>query len=218
MDREIDAKKLYQYMVSYMKVYYDISTEMDAFSKIRQTMDDQLWDTLCYIIPLLCRQVIHEALRHEPIIVTSHPDLLIFGDIHGNFNDIYYINRHYISNSKYDHYRFVFLGDYVDRGPKSVEVVVFLFTCKLMDPHRFILLRGNHEVQKVNKKYGFQALVEYIFKDNYVKSLDITKLIYQSFNCAFNFLPLAAIVKQDGHKSIWCCHGGMFSLSFPFSF
>lgn len=41
--------------------------------------------------------------------------------------------------------RFVFIGDYVDRGPDSRGVISCLIDRQSRDPDRFICLRGNHE-------------------------------------------------------------------------
>ena len=41
--------------------------------------------------------------------------------------------------------KFVFLGDYIDRGPDSRGVVEFLINLQSQQPDRIVCLAGNHE-------------------------------------------------------------------------
>jgi serine/threonine protein phosphatase 1 len=51
----------------------------------------------------------------------------------------------------------IFLGDYIDRGPASREVVETLLA--LDDKFKAIFLRGNHEVMILDARYNFEKSV-----------------------------------------------------------
>jgi len=46
---------------------------------------------------------------------------------------------------------YIFLGDYVDRGFHSVEVITMLCLYKLKYPQCVQLIRGNHETKSVTQ-------------------------------------------------------------------
>lgn len=209
-EREVNANKILAYMINFMDDYYDLRTDSNSNSRARVYKEETFWDNMAYVIPVLCRQVVDECFHDDPIVTSVHVPAFVIGDIHGNFTDIWYIYHNVINNKRYENYKIVFLGDYVDRGPMPLEILVFLFSLKLVDPERIIMLRGNHEVTKVNKKYGFKCLVTQIYEDTGIVNANILhKLIYNSINAVFDNLPLAAVIKARDKLGIFCCHGGL---------
>ncbi len=55
--------------------------------------------------------------------------------------------------------KFVFLGDYVDRGEFGCEVLGYLIAFKLKYPKHVFLLRGNHETEEMTTQFDFRAQV-----------------------------------------------------------
>jgi len=121
--------------------------------------------------------------------------LTVFGDIHGQFSDM--IRFFEMSGLPPDN-SFLFLGDYVDRGNNSVEVVALLFALKIMYPNKIWILRGNHECPEVNAMYGLLGECEERFGND-------AKQVFTKINEALISLPLCAVI----NKKIFCVHGGI---------
>ena len=104
--------------------------------------------------------------------------------------------------------KFLFLGDYVDRGKSDIEVILLLLLLKFLYPSKIFLLRGNHESFLQNHHYGF--------RDHCVKAYGTKSglSIWKKFNQIFNCLPRSALV----NKSIFCVHGGLSPAFFEESF
>ena len=76
----------------------------------------------------------------------------IAGDIHGQFFDV----KNLIGKGGgVPDNKFIFIGDFVDRGYNSVETITLLFCLKVKYPDRVYLLRGNHESRNITMMYGF---------------------------------------------------------------
>ncbi|MEF8726133.1 MAG: metallophosphoesterase, partial [Candidatus Bipolaricaulota bacterium] len=86
---------------------------------------------------------ISEILKAEGNLVSPvDPDRVVFiGDTHGDFEATEAVFDRYFDDDTV----LTFLGDYVDRGPKSRKNIDFLLQRKLDHPERVILLQGNHE-------------------------------------------------------------------------
>jgi len=65
------------------------------------------------------------------------------GDIHGELDALLRIYAQLPELDEDD--TLVFLGDYLDRGPASAEVIAFLRALPQKTPARVVALRGNHE-------------------------------------------------------------------------
>ncbi|CAG9324134.1 PPP3CA_9 [Blepharisma stoltei] len=135
---------------------------------------------------------VKNLFQGEPNLLRIDDPLLIIGDIHGQFFDLLKVLEMGGSPTKN---KFLFLGDYVDRGIYSIEVVILLYSLKLNFPDRVFLIRGNHECRILTTYFTFRA--ECLNKYD----LEIYDRFLESFDC----LPLAALVND----SFITCHGGL---------
>ena len=86
----------------------------------------------------------------EPdLIRLSSGEAVFVGDTHGDFDATKRVIASYLRPEN----RVVFLGDYVDRGPQSVENINYLLSLKLAYPDNLFLLMGNHEAYAVTPFY-----------------------------------------------------------------
>ncbi|MDJ1159636.1 metallophosphoesterase family protein [Chelatococcus sp. SYSU_G07232] len=67
------------------------------------------------------------------------------GDIHGCFDQLARLVFECRRHCGRRRFKFVFLGDYVDRGPDTRKVVEYLMHLQNEAPERVICLKGNHE-------------------------------------------------------------------------
>ena len=91
----------------------------------------------------------------------------------------------------------LFLGDYVDRGNFSIEVLIFLYSLKLNFPNEIIMLRGNHESRAMTEHFTFRQEV--------LKKYDGDQDLYELFIETFEAMPIAADVNGD----YLCMHRGI---------
>lgn len=69
--------------------------------------------------------------------------VLAIGDIHGMYEKLLSVMEQMKYNPDDD--LLIFLGDYIDRGPKSLECLDYVMSLSRQHPERVICLKGNHE-------------------------------------------------------------------------
>jgi serine/threonine-protein phosphatase PP1 catalytic subunit len=90
---------------------------------------------------------------------------------------------------------YIFLGNYVDYGEQSIEVLCLVLAYKILYADNIFLLRGNHECAAVSRFGGFYD--ECIERYN----IDMWRIFVDLFNC----MPVAAIIDEK----IFCVHRGL---------
>ncbi len=85
--------------------------------------------------------------RASGYVRITRPDtiMLIVGDLHGDLETLGKILRKAGDRVLGQDGLIVFLGDYVDRGPKQLETLLLVLKLKLEYPGNIVTLRGNHE-------------------------------------------------------------------------
>ena len=143
-------------------------------------------------LKLLCEKAKEIFIEESNVQNVSAP-VIICGDIHGQIYDLLELFKKGgdIPNSRY-----IFMGDYVDRGYNGVEVLELLLALKIKYPEHITLLRGNHESRQICFAYGFYEEITRKYGNANA---------WEYFTDLFDYLPLAALVEGK----IFCVHGGL---------
>jgi predicted phosphodiesterase len=119
-----------------------------------------------------------------------HPEerLIVVGDMHGDLDSFNKVKKIFSPDGDI----LIFLGDYADRGPNSVEVVEGVRELIRSYPERVIPLKGNHEdytaegrpiftpctlIREVERKKGSWSLYFKELKKNFLDGLYISAII-----------------------------------------
>lgn len=92
-------------------------------------------------------------------------------------------------------HNYVFLGDYIGKGPKNIECLVLLMCLKVKLANNFFLLRGRMESISMARGYNFyEECLERLSPKAWAEACE--------FLCS---LPFAALIENQ----IFCSHGGI---------
>jgi diadenosine tetraphosphatase ApaH/serine/threonine PP2A family protein phosphatase/Ca2+-binding EF-hand superfamily protein len=153
----------------------------------------------------------NEKLASMPNIRECHVNdplehgVIIVGDIHGNFNDLYHLFQKYGIPGL--NFKYIFNGDYVDRGEKQIECLIILLYAFLIRPEKVFISRGNHEDISMNTNLNFYPN---FLVDCQTKFGKYGTAIFYSAIDLFSNLPLACILTNNiTNKKFFCVHGGI---------
>ena len=133
-----------------------------------------------------------QCFRIEPNLMSLQDPVTVVGDIHGQFYDLLKILD---IGGNPEQTKYLFLGDYVDRGMFSIEVILLLYALKLSFPTTIFMLRGNHECRQMTSMFSFRTECLYKYDQD----------VYDSFMESFDCLPMACLV----NNCFLAVHGGI---------
>ncbi|RHY33823.1 hypothetical protein DYB32_001382 [Aphanomyces invadans] len=141
----------------------------------------------------------------QEIAVAEGEKLTVVGDIHGQLKDLFTIfTTNGLPSGKN---KYLFNGDFVDRGAYGTEVMMTLLCFKLLYPDGVYLNRGNHESRNQNSWMGFEEEIWAKYDGTMDGDPCRASTVYDAFQGLFDSLPLCALVL----KKIFVVHGGLFS-------
>lgn len=130
-------------------------------------------------------------------------DWVIIGDLHGDKRilDIILNETNFVQKVRdSDATSLLCLGDYIDRGPKQVEVLETLLELLCAYPKNVVLLRGNHEGPKdlPVDPHDFPQILRKRYPEHWVE-------LYEAFMNLFKSLWTACLFPRE----MFLVHGGI---------
>ena len=169
------------------------------------------YPTLPYLSMLRLIRAFVRAAAAGPALaeltVAEGTRLSVVGDTHGQLQDVFHVFD--INGTPSLENRYLFNGDFVDRGPRGVEIVTVLMAWALARPGAVLLTRGNHEEHVMNLGYGFTHEVRKKYQARRQpqpagqaarpegasgEAAPEWLRVYRAFQTAFQAMPLACLV------------------------
>ena len=110
------------------------------------------------------------------------------GDLHGQLVDLAAVFEAAGGAPSHSN-RYIFNGDFIDRGDAGVEVLAVLLSYALALPGSVHLNRGNHEDRLLCQAYSFRSELEEKYPDE-------ASELFKDVVAVFQALPLAATIRE----------------------
>lgn len=157
-------------------------------------------------------EVLREAIRQfsvlpslQEINVKDPEKITVIGDLHGQLQDLFSIFS--INGLPSPTNKYLFNGDFVDRGLYGTEVVMTILFFRLLYPEAVFLNRGNHESRNQNSWMGFEDEIWAKYSGVNEDDPERASRVFERFQTLFEALPLCAVLQEK----IFVVHGGLFS-------
>lgn len=162
-----------------------------------KTLQDEYISYIDDYIKNSSRKVFQEIDTKERVVIIS--------DIHNDSNTLSQIFHKLRISKKYDYFNnavFVFLGDYLDRGVNSLQVLRFILKFKSLLGNRCILIKGNHDNILYSAEKGYYAVHSPHDTLDFFKGLFDEKFILK-LKEFYELLPYFAFTKIKRRKYLF---------------
>jgi hypothetical protein len=150
--------------------------------------------------------------------------LILVGDIHGDLQSLLWTLKeiNFDRLLRNPHNKLIFLGDYVDRGSNSIDVLYVVCFLKQKFPDSVLLMRGNHEAPmefpfsshdlplELARRYG-REIAKSIYVNNILplfQSLSLIVLIPKQLLIVHGGLPTAVFIPKSSEDRLGSCGVG----------
>lgn len=154
------------------------------------------------------------------LIIPDDNRIIVIGDIHSSIWALSTILPQYMDNTKNKLKRnthIIFLGDLVDRGPLSLEIIVLVFKLKVDNPDNVHIINGNHEhgsgkYTSYTGSFDFyhetqRQLITTSNSDSLIGKVEFAAKIWETIQSIFSKMQTYLCVKHM-NKRYFMSHGG----------
>lgn len=176
---------------------------------------DKMYTNMQTPVPSWCQVITSEEFKkilnqihqgysdYKPLDYNKFKKIVIFGDIHGCYEPL---KEYFKENPINSETKYIFVGDYEDRGIQNKDVFNFLLDHRR--DNNFLFLKGNHSIHTLNYSCGL-PIASKEFKERTIKQLegldkrDLKKFcLRQASFSYFTFKDREYLVTHAGTKTL----------------